>query len=63
MGPVHRMRAPVPAEAPIKSTIWLYTPDMFAKHVRREFGEPPASLCQHPPGPASGRMSWGAADG
>ena len=43
------MRAPVPAEAPIKSTIWLCTPDI-AKHVRREFGEPPASLCQHPPG-------------
>ena len=43
------MQADIPNESPIKSTVWLCTPNI-SEHVEREFGVPPASLCCHPPG-------------
>ena len=38
-----------PGESPIKSTIWLCTPNIVEPMIA-EFGEPPTSLCDHPPG-------------
>ena len=42
------MKAPEPALSPVKSSIWLCTPDILP-YIKAEFGEPPHSLCNHPP--------------
>ena len=42
-------KATVPADSPIKSSIWFCTPDI-APHIINEFGKPPQSLCDHPAG-------------